>query len=159
MFYILVFISLIFIFTGMYIDRKKIIDGLFIKFSKIRNKEEIDEMEAKIRELEEKLEENKEENSEIKEEETKPKAMDLEPPLEIEFEELPFADIDLIAEESQFQEIYQETQNEREELTSHNKVKMIYQYEKEGKNIDEISELMDIKKGEILLLKKLYKKS
>lgn len=155
MFYILIFISLIFIFIGIYIDRKKIIDFLFLKLSKIRNKEEIDEMEAKIKELEEKLEES----SEIKEEESDAQVQDLEPPLEIEFEELPFADIDLIEEESQFQQVYKETQTEKEELTSHNKVKMIYQYEKEGKNIDEISELMDIKKGEILLLKKLYKKS
>lgn len=146
MFYILIFISLVFIFVGIYIDRKKIIDNLFLRFSKIRNKEEIYEMEAKIKELEEKLQE-------------KSKSVDEESNLEIEFEETPFPDIDSIKEESQFKEIYQETQIESEKLTSHNKAKMIYQYEKEGKNIDEISEIMDIKKGEILLLKKLYKKN
>lgn len=146
MFYILIFISLVFIFVGIYIDRKKIIDNLFLRFSKIRNKEEIYEMEAKIKELEEKLQE-------------KSKSVDEESNLEIEFEETPFLDIDSIKEESQFKEIYQETQIESEKLTSHNKAKMIYQYEKEGKNIDEISENMDIKKGEILLLKKLYKKN
>lgn len=158
MFYVLIFISLILIFTGMYIDRKKIIDYLFLKLSKIRNEEDIDKMQEKIKELEEKLEETEktEENLE---------SIDKEDIDEVVFEELPFTDIEIDpnieieTKEEGFEQVFEQTLGNREEISLHNKVKMIYEYEKKGKKIDEISELMDMKKGEILLLKKLYKES
>ncbi len=39
------------------------------------------------------------------------------------------------------------------------KYKIIQKYEKQGKNLDEIAKLLDINKGEVLLLKNLYKNS
>lgn len=172
MFYLLISISLIFISIGIYINRKNIIDVIFLRFSKIRNKDELDKMEEKIKELEEKLGKT----SDIEEREIyKP-----EPLSETYTHRLPFTDLEIDFKEEifekyekfevfeefgespepeEFEEVYEEAIVEREELSVHNKIKIIQEYEDKNKSIDEICKLMNMKKGELLLLKKLYKKS
>lgn len=144
MFYILITIGLVFIGLGIYVDKDRKPQTIIEEIFKAEESIEKKSLEERISILEKRLDNHinnikKQEGLKVKKEGIK---KENKPPT-----------FETIAKQVLDERLKKNTRS----LNPEEKVKLIKEYEKEGFSIEDICELLDINKGEVLLLKNLYK--